>query len=427
MDPNVGKKLSQARKAKELTLEEISNQLHIRVAYLQALESGELQLIPSQTQAKGFIRTYAKFLELDASSLLDEPLTSVNPKPKLSADNPPGALPLDHETSHIAIFKDIGESIRRRRDIIGLSKDDIEAHTRIPVHYVDYIENGNFDSFPSPAQARGMLNNYLQFLEINPDELLNRYAEALQIRLLNRQQQPPDSGTSTSSQPPPRRIIRIPQWVRRFLSPDLILISAVGIIIVGLTIWGIGRISRTQSELAPVPTAPSLVEALLPTPTISPTATSALPNSTGENLLEVENPEGDNPTPIPTVQLAPGAALEVFIIVRQRTYLRITADGERVFEGRTSPGSNLTFSAKDEIRVLTGNAAAIQIYFNDQDQGILGIYGEVVELFFTTDGVIRPTKEPTPTTLATEEPTPTTQSEPTEEVDLPPEENTPVP
>ncbi len=132
-------------------------------------------------------------------------------------------------------------------------------------------------------------------------------------------------------------------------------------------------------------------------------------------------------TPIPTVQIAPGTTLEVFVIVRQRAYLKVTVDGTVAFDGRTNPGNNLTFTATDEIRVLTGNAAALQVYFNDQDQGVLGIFGEVTELIFTTDGVIRPTKVPAATPLATETAHNHTQGDPTEDVDLPPEPNTPVP
>ncbi len=87
--------------------------------------------------------------------------------------------------------------------ILGLSRDDIEAHTHIPIHYVDFIENGEFDSFPSPAQARGMLTNYLNFLEFKPEEIMNRYAEALLIRLSERQTQQSPTTAKYPKPPPP--------------------------------------------------------------------------------------------------------------------------------------------------------------------------------------------------------------------------------
>lgn len=210
-----------------------------------------------------------------------------------------------------------------------------------------------------------------------------------------------------------------------FFSPDFILISSLGIFVIILTIWGIGRITRTQSELAPLPTAPSLVEALLPTATPAPSPTATLAVDSGAELLDIGSQDQEE-TLIPTVQVASGASLQIFINARQRAYLQVVTDGVIAYDGRTSPNDNLTFTAQDEIVLKTGNAAALQVYFNDQNLGVLGIFGEVVELIFNREGVIRPTKAPTPTIEL--QATPTTDTTPTpDEVNLPPEQDTPVP
>jgi cytoskeletal protein RodZ len=424
MEQTTGQKLREARIDRGLTLEEVSESLHIRVSYLEALESDALERIPSQPQARGFVRSYGKHLDLNIQDLLSEPEQKKTPRQsdEINKENPTE----DSEVSYHLIFKEIGATLRQRRDVLGLSRDDIEAHTHIPIHYVDFIESGDFDKFPSPAQARGMLHNYLNFLEFKPDEIMNRYAEALMLRLSERRTQQSPSGKPNTVPRPRRKTPKAPQWVRMFLSPDLILITIVGVIVVGLTIWGIGRVTRAQSEQVPQPTAPSLVEALLPTSTLAPSASPTPQQSTGGDLQGVDVVD-QPPTEIPTVQVAPGTTLEVFFIVRQRAYLQVTVDGTIAFDGRTSIGNNLTFTATDEIRILTGNAAALQVYFNDQDQGVIGIFGEVAELIFTSDGVIRPTKVPTATPEFTETPTATPEGAPTDEVDLPPEQNTPVP
>ncbi|HZD56498.1 MAG TPA: hypothetical protein VE136_07240, partial [Anaerolineales bacterium] len=56
--------------------------------------------------------------------------------------------------------------------------------------------------------------------------------------------------------------------------------------------------------------------------------------------------------------------------------------------------------------ILTGNGAALQVFFNQQDLGTLGIYGEVVDRVFTPQGMVLPTPSPTPTTLPTATPEP---------------------
>ena len=71
MIEKAGKQLRQARLAQEITLEEVSKELHIRTRYLKAMEDGDLSVLPSAVQVRGFLRSYADFLKLDSQKLLD--------------------------------------------------------------------------------------------------------------------------------------------------------------------------------------------------------------------------------------------------------------------------------------------------------------------------------------------------------------------
>ena len=328
----------------------------------------------------------------------------------------------------MGLFNEISEKLKTRREVLGLSKEDIEAHTHIPTHYVTFMEDGEFDLFPSPAQARGMLTNYLEFLDIPPDEIMLKYAEALQLELLARQAvQNADQRSSRQGRRSLRLPLpRMPRWVRTFFSPDLILVTSLGLIVVLLTIWGIGRVTRTQSELQPPPTAPSLVEALLPTASPAPSPTATLTNPQASGLVNIDSEAQEN-TAMPTLQVAESSSIQLFIIVRNRAYLKITVDGNVEFDGRVLPNDNLTFSGRETIELLTGNAAGLQVIYNNQDLGTLGIFGEVVKIIYTREGVIRPTAVPTPTLSQEELATPTPTSTPEEGPSLPPEESTPIP
>jgi cytoskeletal protein RodZ len=433
MIENVGKQLRQARLAQEITLEEVSKELHIRIRYLKAMEDGDLSVLPSAVQVRGFLRSYADYLKLDSQQLLDS-LQQPQPEPD-QPDSPPAEEPptqdsIEAAKAVTAIYREIGNSIQQRRETLGISPEDIEEHTHIPAHYVEYIETGHFENFPSPVQARGMLGNYVEFLEMDSNAVLLRYAEALQAGLAARQTIPATSEeeveTPEVAAPQPRRM---PLWLRSVISPDTILIGVVGTIIIGVTIWGIGRITRTISETVPNPTAPSLVEVLLPSPTPEASPTATLLATPTLQLLEVGDDEtGDEEaTAIPTIPVAGQSNINLYVIVRQRTYLRVSVDGNIEFEGRTTKGSTLAFTGNQTVEILTGNAAALQVFFNEQDLGSLGIIGEVINLVFTRDGVIIPTATPTPT-LSPEEileltPTATIESEP----DVPDLVDTPIP
>jgi len=436
MTTKIGMQLRQARMDKDLTLEQVSKKLFIRVPYLQALEDGNFDLIPTKVQLRGFLRSYSDYLELSTADILRE-LTPLNGPAVEEADqSPPSPTQVEktgtQEPASLTdtIFAEIGHSLLTRREILGLSLEDIEAHTHIPVHYVKFLENGELDHFPSPTQARGMLSNYVSFLDLESSEIMLHYAEALQARLSARQdllnQAEAQQKTVRVPKPSP---LRLPPWFRMFFSPDTFLVGIIGIFVIGFIIWGIGRITRTQAQLEPIPTAPSLVEALLPTSTTSLEATNTPQVTPTLELLDVETGE-EEPTQIPTVPVAGQTSVQVFIIVRQRAYLKVIADGETAYEGRVLSGESYTFTGQERIEVLTGNAAALQVFFNEQDMGVLGIFGEVANMIYTREGVVVPTALPTPTLspeeLATATPTPTPTPR-RDDVNLPPSQNTPIP
>jgi cytoskeleton protein RodZ len=68
----LGSKLKQAREARQLSLREIEWATKIRAEFLQALEDERFDLLPSATHARGFLRSYARYLDLDADGMVGE-------------------------------------------------------------------------------------------------------------------------------------------------------------------------------------------------------------------------------------------------------------------------------------------------------------------------------------------------------------------
>lgn len=72
--------LRQAREERGLSLGEVSAYLKLTVRQLEAIERGDLSVLPGQTFARGFVRNYARFLDLDPGLFL---AGSVAPEAKL--------------------------------------------------------------------------------------------------------------------------------------------------------------------------------------------------------------------------------------------------------------------------------------------------------------------------------------------------------
>lgn len=66
----VGQVLADARKEKNLTIWQVAAQIHIRQQYLADLEEGRLSDLPGRVYILGFIRTYARLLNLDGEELV---------------------------------------------------------------------------------------------------------------------------------------------------------------------------------------------------------------------------------------------------------------------------------------------------------------------------------------------------------------------
>jgi cytoskeleton protein RodZ len=80
----LGEWLIRAREARGLTIEDAERDTRISRRYLQALESGDLDVIPAPVYARGFLRSYAQYLGLD-------PQEAMARYPR--DDGPPGYTP----------------------------------------------------------------------------------------------------------------------------------------------------------------------------------------------------------------------------------------------------------------------------------------------------------------------------------------------
>jgi cytoskeletal protein RodZ len=390
MSKIVGRRLREARTYRRMSLEEASRLTRIKLDYLKAMEAGDFEALPSRVQARGFLRSYAGILGLDAEALLEdlgEVLVSgagAQRKFQVVESSPQTEVLPKGEADEI--FADIGRTLRERRELLGLSLEEVEHHTHVRLRYLQALERGAFDELPSFVQGRGMLNNYSEFLGLEAEPLLLRFAEGLQARL-------------------PRRTGRLKKDVvgkgtsgwRRLLSGDLLFGVPLAVVLFAFIIWGIGRVGALRGGSREEPTAPPIVAVLLASP--SPTSSGIV------GVTPTAKQFGLSTQPAQTLEAPPApesnAPVQVYLIVRQRTWVRVTVDDVIQLEGRVIPGSTYPFAGQQTVEVLTGNGAALEVTYNGISLGPLGIYGEVVDRIFTAEGLQTPTPTVTLTPTAT--------------------------
>ena len=74
-----GDTLRKERERQKLTIQDIEEGTSIRAVYIEALEKGDYENLPGEVYAKGFVKNYANFLNLDAEKLSKEFSAEISP------------------------------------------------------------------------------------------------------------------------------------------------------------------------------------------------------------------------------------------------------------------------------------------------------------------------------------------------------------
>jgi len=251
-----------------------------------------------------------------------------------------------------------------------------------------------------------MLKNFAKFLDLDVDETLLRYADGLQRQRLEK-----ENITDAQSPSNAKTISKTRLKLKNFFSLDLLVIAILFIGFGAFVVWGANRILRANETSGSPTDLPEVADVLLATGSPTPQG-SITPVDEGGSPDQTETPLPEEPTPIFT-PLPNNSPINLVIIPRQRAWVRVVSDGEMVFEGRMLPGDAYDFTGEKNIEILTGSAGALQVYFNEQDIGALGLIGQVANLIFTEEGLVLPTPTNTPTITETPEQTLTPTPSPT--------------
>lgn len=87
----IGSYMCGLREHFKLSVQDVSEQLHIRVRYVQAIEQGQLEQMPGKVYARGYVHTYAEFLGLDAEQVVTQ-CFAAEPPPVAPVPVPPRTL-----------------------------------------------------------------------------------------------------------------------------------------------------------------------------------------------------------------------------------------------------------------------------------------------------------------------------------------------
>jgi cytoskeletal protein RodZ len=254
----------------------------------------------------------------------------------------------------------IGERLRNAREAKGLSLRAVADLTRIRAIYLQALEEERFDQLPGAVYARGFLRTYADALGLDADRLLDAYPGALEP--------PPPAHIGTAAEIPiqpaaPRSRLRIiATYVAVVLGAGLLAIGVIGYL----------QLRQFNEPVPPEAVAPPesphvKTPAAVPVP---PAAAPAPPQgeSAGPGATPAEPPvAAPEPPPPPQPErpqpaIVDGVGLEVR--AQGTSWLRVTADGTRVFQGLMHEGEARSWQARRRLTIRIGNAPAVQVAVN---------------------------------------------------------------
>lgn len=232
----------------------------------------------------------------------------------------------------------IGERLRTTREARGLTLQAAEGLTRIRAAYLQALEEERFDALPGPVYARGFLRAYAVALGLEPDGLLEAYPADLQPPAQ------PIIGATPADVPIRPAAARSP--ARRIVTITVMLLIAA--------ILAVGAFLYLQLQQLAEPVPPRLVAP--PPPAAEPSAPAP--------VTQAAPPRSQAPTAPAPARPSPAGRLTAEVRASGRSWLRVSADGERVFVGFIRTGEVRTWGAQRSLTIRVGNAPVVQVLIN---------------------------------------------------------------
>ncbi len=120
----IGETLRKERESQNLSVQDVEKGTSIRALYIEAIEQGEYDKLPGEVYAKGFIKNYANFLNLDGDALVRQFIVEISPTITIpeESQNPEETSKADIETKSA----DTKVRIPKRKEQPETSADDEE-------------------------------------------------------------------------------------------------------------------------------------------------------------------------------------------------------------------------------------------------------------------------------------------------------------
>jgi cytoskeletal protein RodZ len=250
------------------------------------------------------------------------------------------ATSLLQENEQAEQLTQIGDYLRQVREESLLSLEEVSLRTLIQPRLLRAIEAGKLQQLPEPVYIQGFIKRYAEALGLDG----NQFAEAFPV------EEPVRKATPSWKESPAAQ-----------LRPLHLYVAYVGLIVASVSL-----LSHVVNRSAPIPSGVTRLEAS-PLPSLQKSPTS---KKSADPQTIASRPSADKP-------------VKINVKLTEQSWLQVEVDGKTDYEGVLSEGTERSWSAKNLIRVRSGNAGGVMVAYNGKQAAPMGDPGAVEEKVFS--------------------------------------------
>jgi cytoskeletal protein RodZ len=274
-----------------------------------------------------------------------------------------------------------GESLKREREMRGVTLEEVSAATRIATRFLRAIEDEKWDQLPGGVFNRGFVRAVARYLGLDEENIVAEYTLAVG----DRQSVPVWTGSPpavTADQP----------WLAWIITA-IVIVALVAGAWFGARRLLLRRAQRRAAQalngaLSSTPSTPSSASQQQPLDPSLPGGASS--PSGAQGATSGGSPAATNASPAPG-SISPGTErFELKIVAGKRTKVIVVADKDVVFDGTMKAGDNHFFNATDHFQVSAKDAGVLHLELNGKMLAPIGPTGHEGKITLTRDALKGP-------------------------------------
>ncbi|QIR37665.1 helix-turn-helix domain-containing protein [Tolypothrix sp. PCC 7910] len=254
-------------------------------------------------------------------------------------NNQPQTLSVEQQRSEK--LAEIGAQLWASRQEQGLSLEEVVVLTRIPKRLLQAIEEGNLNELPEPIYIQGLIRQFADALGFNGVEFSSTFPIVYQQV----------NSTSTWTNKPINQLRPLHLYL-------------LYIFVIVCSVSGLSQI---------------LNNAALQASTTLTNQTKAQKESFAQPVQSTK-PLEVKPFSNTLLSAKDGQPVQIGVILKSSSWIRVVADGKTQFEGTLPEGTHRTWKAQEQLTVKTDNAGGVLMSVNQEQPKEMGEPGKVEEI-----------------------------------------------